>query len=93
MKLVLYLKRKNKFLTECFFQQVKYSKKNELDSMIVFVLFFIVVIIIIKIYSPKIKGSIGEAKVNTRLNFLGKEYIVLKDILIKSSNGYTSQID
>ena len=57
--------------------------------MIVFVLFFIVVIIIIKIYSPKIKGSIGEAKVNTRLNFLGKEYIVLKDILIKSSNGYT----
>ena len=93
MKLVLYLKRKNKFLTECFFQQVKHSKKNELDSMIVFVLFFIVVIIIIKIYSPKIKGSIGEAKVNTRLNFLGKEYIVLKDILIKSSNGYTSQID
>ena len=93
MKLVLYLKRKHKFLTECFFQQVKYSKKNELDSMIVFVLFFIVVIIIIKIYSPKIKGSIGEAKVNTRLNFLGKEYIVLKDILIKSSNGYTSQID
>ena len=61
--------------------------------MIIIVIFVAIVFIIIKVYSPKIKGSIGEAKVNTRLNFLGKEYIVLKDILISSSNGYTSQID
>ena len=53
----------------------------------------VIVFIIIKIYSPKIKGAIGETKVNTRLNFLGNEYTVFKDILIKSSNGLTSQID
>src|SRR5574344_328865 len=57
------------------------------------IIIVIVIYIILRIYSPKIKGSFGEAKVNTRLNFLGKEYIVLNDILIKSSKGYTSQID
>ena len=61
--------------------------------MIVFIVFILIIVIVLKINSSKIKGSIGEAKVNTRLNFVGKEYIVLKDILIKSSNGYTSQID
>ncbi len=65
----------------------------KIEQMIIIVIFVAIVFIFIKIYSPKIKGSIGEAKVNTRLNFLGKEYIVLKDILISSSNGYTSQID
>lgn len=57
------------------------------------IIIVIVIYIILRIYSPKIKGSFGEAKVNTRLNFLGKEYIVLNNILIKSSKGYTSQID
>ena len=61
--------------------------------MIVFIVFILIIVIVLKINSSKIKGSIGEAKVNTRLNFLGKEYIVLKDILIKNSDGYTSQID
>ena len=61
--------------------------------MIVFIVFILIIVIVLKINSSKIKGSIGEAKVNTRLNLIGKEYIVLKDILIKSSNGYTSQID
>ena len=60
--------------------------------MIVFIVFILIIVIVLKINSSKIKGSIGEAKVNTRLNFIGKEYIVLKDILIKSSNGYTSQM-
>ena len=50
-------------------------------------------VILFKINSSKIKGSVGEFKVNTRLNFLGNEYISLNDILIKSSNGNTSQID
>ena len=60
---------------------------------------FIILIIIIaffilkKILKPKIKGSFGELKVNTRLNFLNSDYTVIKDIIIKSSNGYTSQID
>ncbi len=51
--------------------------------MVILVIILIVFVILFKINSPKIKGSIGEAKVNTRLNFLGKEYIVLNDILIK----------
>ena len=60
---------------------------------------FIILIIIIaffilkKTLKPKIKGSFGELKVNTRLNFLNSDYTVIKDIIIKSSNGYTSQID
>lgn len=53
----------------------------------------IIISIILKINSPRIKGIIGEFNVNTRLKFLGTEYIVLKDILIKSSNNSTSQID
>ena len=61
--------------------------------MPLFIILIIIIVIIIKIKTPKIKGSVGEFKVNTRLNFLGNEYIVLKDILIHSSNGYTSQID
>ena len=61
--------------------------------MIIVLILIILVYFLIKIYSPKIKGSIGEAKVNTKLNFLGNEYISLNDILIKSSNGNTSQID
>ena len=61
--------------------------------MIFLILVVLIILVIIRIYTPKIKGSAGEFKVNTRLSFLGKDYIVLNDILIKSSNGYTSQID
>ncbi len=61
--------------------------------MLFFALLIAIIFILLKIYSPKIKGTIGEAKVNARLNFLGNEYFIINDILIKSSNGYTSQID
>ena len=61
--------------------------------MIAFIVLIVIVAVSLKINAPKIKGSLGELKVNTRLNFLGNDYIVLKDILIKSSNEYTSQID
>lgn len=61
--------------------------------MIVIIFCVAVIFILLRIYAPKIKGSVGEFKVNTRLKFLDNEYKVLKDILIKSSNGYTSQID
>ena len=57
--------------------------------LIVIILFFILK----KTLKPKIKGSVGEFKVNTRLNFLGDNYIVMKDLILNSSNGYTSQID
>lgn len=61
--------------------------------MIFIVPIVFIILVILKIYAPKIKGSAGEFKVNSHLSFLGKDYIVLNDILIKSSNGYTSQID
>lgn len=61
--------------------------------MIVIIFIVLILVIVFKINSSKIKGSVGEFKVNTRLNFLGNEYISLNDILIKSSNGNTSQID
>ena len=38
----------------------------KIEQMIIIVIFVAIVFIIIKIYSPKIKGFIGEAKVNTR---------------------------
>ncbi|MBO4640156.1 MAG: NERD domain-containing protein [Treponema sp.] len=57
------------------------------------IIFVLIISIVLKIFSPKIKGSVGEFKVNTHLSFLGNEYIILKDLLIKSSNGYSSQID
>ena len=61
--------------------------------MIVIIFIVLILVIVFKINSSQIKGSVGEFKVNTRLNFLGNEYISLNDILIKSSNGNTSQID
>lgn len=61
--------------------------------MIIIIIIVFIIYIILRIYFPRIKGSVGEAKVNIKLNFLGKEYIIINDILIKSSNGYTSQID
>ena len=61
--------------------------------MIVIIFIVLILVILFKINSSKIKGSVGEFKVNTRLNFLGNEYISLNDILTKSSNGNTPQID
>lgn len=61
--------------------------------MIFILLIGAVILIIIKISTPKIKGFIGELKVNARLNFLGADYIVLKNIMLKNSTGCTSQID
>ena len=59
---------------------------------IIIILIIVALTVVLKLHSAKIIGSIGEFKVNTRLNFLGNEYISLNDIFIKSSNGYTSQI-
>ena len=61
--------------------------------IIILGLIFVVIYIILKLNSPKIKGSIGEIKTNTNLSFLGSEYILLNDVIIRNSNGTTSQID
>ena len=54
---------------------------------------FVVVYIIIRLNSTSIKGTIGELKTNANLSFLGSEYIFLNDVMIRNSNGTTSQID
>lgn len=83
---------------QCEFWEVWYNEGDEIlfeNGLIMVLIIFLILlgIVLLKIYSPRIKGSAGEFKVNTRLKFLGNEYFVLSDILIKSSNGYTSQID
>lgn len=57
----------------------------------VFVL--IVISILLKLFSNRIKGSVGELKVNARLSFLSDEYIIINDLMVKNSKGDTSQID
>lgn len=64
----------------------------------IFVILLIIVVVIIKVFlkkvlKPKVKGFVGEFTVNTRLHFLGDNYIVMKDLILHNSNGYTSQID
>lgn len=41
----------------------------------------------------KIKGAVGEQKVNATLRALGSEYVPLYDVMIRNANGTTSQID
>ncbi|WP_139998004.1 nuclease-related domain-containing protein [Paenibacillus paridis] len=44
--------------------------------------------------SPTFKGFIGEASVRAKLKKLNpKEYILLKDIVLKKADGRTSQVD
>ncbi|MTI47853.1 MAG: NERD domain-containing protein [Firmicutes bacterium] len=54
----------------------------------------IIAIVILKVYSPKIKGYIGETSVKIHLSRLNKEkYKILNDVLVPNSKGKTSQID
>ena len=53
----------------------------------------IIFLILLKLNSAKIKGALGEFKVDVFLNFLGSDYEVLNNVLIKCSSGNTSQID
>lgn len=58
-----------------------------------FIIFIILLLFLIKLLSPNIKGTIGESKVSSILNTLQEpEYIVLNDILIQQ-NGFSTQID
>lgn len=58
----------------------------------VYLLLMVVFIVIMK--SPKIKGIIGEKSVSYQLNKLDKEkYFVINDIVIPTSNGKRTQID
>lgn len=64
-------------------------------SVVLIICIFIVSIIITIIWfnSAKIKGSIGEFRVDLKLMNLGSDYIIMNDIMIRNSKGTTSQID
>ncbi|AEE15602.1 NERD domain-containing protein [Treponema brennaborense] len=60
---------------------------------ILLVILIVIIVIIFRVNSSKIKGSVGEFKVNTILSFLNFECISLHDMMIRNSKGSTSQID
>lgn len=53
---------------------------------------FLGIILVFKTYEPKIKGKIGEGRVNSILGKLPEGYIILKDLLLETDKG-TTQID
>ena len=53
----------------------------------------IFIVFVLKLNSTKIKGAFGEFKIDICLKFLSSDYEVLNDVLIKCSNGNTTQID
>lgn len=61
--------------------------------LISFLLAFIILFFLIARRSEKIKGDVGEWKVNATLHALGAEYISLHDVMIRNEKGATSQID
>lgn len=61
--------------------------------LIIPTIIFFILILFLKLKSTKIKGSIGELKVNTVLKFLNSEYISLHNVMLKNAKGFTSQID
>ncbi|WP_164985350.1 nuclease-related domain-containing protein [Ammoniphilus sp. CFH 90114] len=59
-----------------------------------FTILFSLVIISFILRSPKVKGYIGEKKVQRKLNSLDpNQYITINDIMIPTAEGKTSQID
>ena len=58
-----------------------------------FVIICLLLFIILKLNSAKIKGFFGEARVNAKVRFLGSDYFSIHDIMLKNSKGFTSQID
>lgn len=61
--------------------------------LILVLIIFSIIFLFIKLNSTKIKGSIGETKVNINLKFLGTNYICLNDVLLPNSSNSTTQID
>lgn len=62
------------------------------NSAFLYLIIAIIIVGILKLFKPKIKGYIGEKTINLILNRLPEEYKILKDILIKTESG-SSQID
>ena len=68
-------------------------QKSFFMMIIKYIVPFSVIIILVKLFWPKLKGRIGEKRVTNNLNKLPSDkYFVFNDIMIPSRNG-TSQID
>lgn len=57
------------------------------------IIIFLAIIVTLKIKSAKIKGFLGEIKVNDYLKQLGPDYFPFHNIIIRTSEGETVQID
>lgn len=72
------------------FEIIKNTIMLFLNEPILIVL--LIMCVILKLIYPKVRGFFGEFWINVELKKLPKEYIILKDIMIKTSNK-THQID
>lgn len=63
-----------------------------MEPLLLVVLLFVVIAFILNLFIPKIKGHIGEARVDSILGGSFENEKLFKDILIKTESG-TSQID
>ncbi len=61
--------------------------------LIVLALIVVILLLFLAFNSDNIKGAVGEARVNFKIDFLGPEYIALHDVTLRNANGSTSQID
>lgn len=62
------------------------------ETIILFIIIFVITSAILSIFKPKGKGVIGEKNVRRVLKRLPREYKVLNDIMIRTDTG-TTQID
>lgn len=53
---------------------------------------YFIILLLIKIFTPTIKGWVGERIVQSRLRSLPEEYVLLNDIMLRKDTG-TTQID
>lgn len=60
--------------------------------MELFALILFIIASLLKFIYPKLKGQVGELRVNKELNKLGNDYIILNDLMVYSDNK-THQID
>lgn len=56
---------------------------------------FVIIIFVFTLLSktPKFKGKIGELKIHLQLITLGSNFTILDNVIIKTKNGLTTQID
>lgn len=57
------------------------------------VLIMVILCILMEVYYKKFIGMAGEFWVKRELKKLSKEYLIIDDVMVKTKNNYTHQID